>query len=66
MLAKSGWLPEPLRTAGVYPDPEDLPEISHAAGEETTVLEDKSAMAEPEPVDDNGDLPADVLAEAAE
>ena len=66
MLARSGWLPEPLRTAGVYPDPEDLPETSHAAGEETTVLEDKSAMAEPEPVDDNGDLPADVLAEAAE
>lgn len=66
LLAGSGWLPEPLRTQGVYPDPDGLPEPSFQDGEETAAVADEPAMAEPEPADENANLQADALAEAAE
>ena len=66
LLAGSGWLPEPLRTLGVYPDPNGMPEPTHEVGEETAAVADEPAMAEPEQASDNADMPADALAEAAE
>jgi ParB family chromosome partitioning protein len=66
LLAGSGWLPEPLRTEGVYPEPDRAPYQPHQPGDETEAVANATAIPEPGQFDDTVDLPADAVAEAAE
>jgi len=66
LLAGSGWLPELLRTQGVYPDPDAVADLSHAPVEETAAVANEPAMAGRGQSDDTDREPAEATAEAAE
>jgi ParB family chromosome partitioning protein len=66
LLAGSGWLPEPLRTAGVYPDPRAVDEAIEPTGEQSEAVADEQAVGPDASFYDTVENPADAIAEAAE
>lgn len=67
LLADTGWLPEPLRTAGRSPSNVESTVTSESveAGEQSTAIDGETAMAEDEPFAENGmadDIPHAVAA----
>lgn len=66
LLAGSGWLPEPLRTRGVYPDPDTVVTEAGDRSEERDAMASESAMAADPVRNENEDEPDTAMAEAAE
>ena len=66
LLAGSGWLPEPLRTQGVYPDPDAILTEAVDPGEDSDAVANEPAMATDPVQNENVDEPVAAMAEAAE